>query len=179
MLFLLCHKVGQTLLDQSALACVNLYATHYQNSLSSDLTEHQLPCVLRIPDIATGKAAWIVHAEHRTTLRASPFNIFVLDKILNADLLDACQIVQDTCPIFGSIAFIQIFQARAGIFSALVTEFEVALHQPVTVLDLAGQTGFHFQSVVTATTRTGILVPCVGTTEAAINSARGDQGWIG
>jgi hypothetical protein len=120
-----------------------------------------------------------MHANHRAALRTRPFNIFVFDKIDDANFLYAYEIFKYTCSVIGSIALIQMGKACAR---KLVT-FEAILNFPFyhlfTVFNFARNTGFRFRRIIAPATGTRLFIPCIGSTEAAIYAAWGYQGWIG
>lgn len=86
-----------------------------------------------------------------------------------------CEIVDHAHAVFGPIARIQMIQPVAGksVTAEAVPDF--ALYYLHTGLDSADDTGFRLDAVVAPAAGTGVLLSCIGDTEATIHPAGGDQ----
>jgi hypothetical protein len=105
-----------------------------------------------MPGISTGKAVQFMHTEHRAAAGAGPFLIFIFDKFLYANFLYIQEVVHYARAILGSIALIQMHQARAGKVAAIEAILDFALYHVFAGLDPAHQAGFGLGSILHTTT---------------------------
>ena len=103
-----------------------------------------------------------------------PF-LFVSNEMPYAKFPYVLEIVNHTHTILGSIALIQVIQPGAR--KAVTTEAvpDSTLHYLLTVLDLAHDAGFRFDTVVASATGACLLISSKCATEATVHSAGSDQ----
>ncbi len=119
-----------------------------------------------------------MHAEHRPTLRTGPFCIFFSNKAIHPDFLNASQVPERTDLIPGGIALFHAQQTLAGELTAVAARLDFSHSQPVAVLDLAGNTRVGFEAVILRPAAgTGIFLPGIGSTQAAVDPAGSNQVW--
>ena len=104
-----------------------------------------------------------------------PAFLFIPDEVPYAMPLYVPQVINHAHAILGSITFIQVVQVCAG--KAVTTEAVLDFPQGyyLTVSYFAHNASFRPEPVVSAATRTRLLVSCVSSTEAAIHSAGSNQ----
>jgi hypothetical protein len=120
-----------------------------------------------------------MHGQHRTALRACPFDILILDKIEDAAFPDARQVFQYAQSIPGPVALVQVGEARAGVLVAFEAILKFPLHQLFAIFDGAIGTGLHFQTIIPPAAGTDIHIPGIRPAQPAVDPARGDQERIG
>jgi hypothetical protein len=133
--------------------------------------------LLWTPHISTGKALRFMHTKQRATFGTSPFLFFTFDKIVYSNFPYASKVLDGTGSILRSIPPVQARQACTRKLSAFEAILNSTLYHLFAIPDPATDTGFRFESLLTPTTRTGLLVSSIGSTKATIDSTGGDQGW--
>lgn len=101
-----------------------------------------------------------------------------MDKTPSSDGLDAFQIGNDTYAVLGLVALFKMLHISAGKIAAKRTELEATGSKFFAVSYRAGETGVRLVIVRAATTGTRVVLTNVRAAQAAINTARSDDGRV-
>ena len=128
-----------------------------------------------MPWVSARRAGWVVHAELRAALRASPFPSFGLEELTDTRLLDTQQVFHHAGAVLRPVALIQAENEGAGKVIAVEAETGFRGGQFAAGLDVADEAGLGLPGVIHATAGTGIPDPHVGPANAAVDPARCKQ----
>jgi hypothetical protein len=95
--------------------------------------------------------------------------------MFDTELSDVLQIVDHALTVVGSISLIQMVKPSARKAATTKAVLNFGVHQLLTVLDTAKNTGFRFETVATSTAGACLFVSYICTTQAAVHSAGSDQ----
>jgi hypothetical protein len=116
-----------------------------------------------------------MHTQHISALGTGPPVLFGSYEMTNAEFPDVFEILDHAHAIFGPIALIEMFQAGAGKVGATETVFYSTAHDPLTVLDQAGDAGVRFMHTVDPAAGTGIPLPSECMAKMTVHATGGDQ----
>lgn len=118
----------------------------------------------------------LMNRHELTTLRTSPFSLFISNEISYAELPDVLKVVNHTHAIFGSIPLVQMLQFITRKTVTTEAVHGSTLRSIFAVLDPAQGAHLRFESVFTSTARACFLISYICTTKAAVHSAGSEQG---
>jgi hypothetical protein len=116
-----------------------------------------------------------MNADYLATLGTAPPFLLISNELPNAELPDVFQILDHAHAILGSIPLIQMVQPGARKTVTIKAILDFSIHYPLTVLDPACQTGFHFETVITSASGAGLIISWICAAEATVHSAWSDK----
>ena len=120
-------------------------------------------------------AGFPVNADQMAAAGAFPAGLFPFCEFSNACIPDVFEVFDHAHAIFGSVAFIQLFESGAGIGWAGETE-PSASRELFAVLDSTSDAACGLVFVTPPASGASVLFPYIGITDTAVHTAGSDQG---
>ena len=117
-----------------------------------------------------------MNTNYLAALGAGPSFLFICNEMSYAELPYVLEIVNHTHTILSSIALIQMDQSGARIAFTTEAVLDATVHDLLTILDMAREAGFRFETIVSSAAGAYIFVSDICVTKAAVHSAGSDQG---
>ncbi len=120
-----------------------------------------------------------MHAEQRAAARAGPSLSLDCKETAEAFIPDRLQVSDRAGRIAGAVALIQMLDRIAGEEAAFEAKRNCFTCEKLAALfDPAVCAGNRLVRTFEAAARAAVPLPDIGAAEAAVDAARGDQGWI-
>ncbi len=117
----------------------------------------------------------LMDTEDLPTVRAGPALLLSFNEMSYAGLAYVLEVFNHAHAVLGSVALIQVAKIRAGKAVATEAVLSSVLGFFIAGLNSAGNAGFRFAGVITATAGTCPPIPYISPAEPAIHPARRDQ----